>query len=253
MPGRAKGREPDLAAIIRKPNATSDMSNMPSIAIVILNWNTSHFLLKFLPSVLSTTYQNKKVYVIDNHSEDQSLAVLGQHFPSVTVLPMTENRGFASGYNFGLSQIKADYYLLVNSDIEVTEGFIEPLVSLMESNKRIAICQPKLLALDNKNMFEYAGAAGGWIDKLGFPFTRGRVLTTIERDEGQYNSTTKLFWASGACMCLSAEIFEKTGGFYDYYYMHQEDIDLCWRAQNLGYSIYGCPQSVVYHLSLIHI
>ncbi len=161
---------------------------------------------------------------------------------------MKENLGFAGGYNFGLNQIKADYYLIVNSDLEVTPGFIEPLVNLMESDQQIAACQPKLLSLDDKGMFEYAGAAGGWIDKWGFPFSRGRVLTTIEKDLGQYDAVKKLFWASGACMCLRAEVFHKTGGFYDYYYMHQEDIDLCWRMQNMGYSIYSCPSSVVFHL-----
>jgi GT2 family glycosyltransferase len=224
------------------------MNHTPSVALVILNWNTAHYLKRFLPSILATSYSNKEIYVIDNNSSDNSLPMLRECFPSVHVLEMKENRGFAGGYNFGLAQIKTDYYLIVNSDIEVTVGFIEPLIDLLEGNPQIGICQPKLLALDNKQMFEYAGAAGGWIDQLGFPFARGRVLTTIEEDNGQYDSTEELFWATGACMCLSAALFEKTGGFYDFYFMHQEDIDLCWRVRNIGYSIYACPESVVYHI-----
>ncbi|HVS96257.1 MAG TPA: glycosyltransferase family 2 protein, partial [Puia sp.] len=216
-------------------------------ALVILNWNTSHYLARFLPFLLSTTYPNKKIYVIDNNSTDDSIEMLGLHFPMVTVLPMKENKGFAGGYNFGLATISADYYLIVNSDIEVTPGFIEPLVSLLERNPAIGICQPKLRALDQRDSFEYAGAAGGWIDGIGLPFARGRVLTTIEKDFGQYDCTEEIFWATGACMCFSSRLFRKTGGFYDFYYMHQEDIDLCWRVRNMGFSIYACPESVVYH------
>ena len=224
------------------------MNNYPSVALVILNWNTSHFLKRFLPSILSTTYLNKEIYVIDNCSEDDSIVLLRESFPSVHVIEMHSNKGYASGYNFGLSQIKAKYYLLVNSDIEVTAGFIEPLINLMESNLQIAACQPKLLSLDEKDMFEYAGAAGGWIDSAGYPFAKGRVLLTIEKDQGQYDKSEPIFWASGACMLLRASVHQELGGFYDYYYMHQEDIDLCWRAQNLGYKIYSCPESVVYHI-----
>ncbi len=174
--------------------------------------------------------------------------MLEEYFPSVKVIRMYSNRGYADGYNFGLSKIQAEYYLLVNSDIEVTPGFVEPLVALMESNPLIGICQPKLLSLDKKQMFEYAGAAGGWIDSLGYPFAKGRVLLTIEQDEGQYDKSEPIFWASGACMFLKASVFKKMGGFYSYYYMHQEDIDLCWRTQNSGYQIFNCPQSIVYHL-----
>lgn len=224
------------------------MDKTPSVALVILNWNTSHYLRRFLPFLLATTYENKEIYVIDNNSTDDSIAMLESSFPSVNILRMTENKGFAGGYNFGLAQINTDYYLIVNSDIEVTPGFIEPLVRLLEDNPGIGICQPKLRALDNREMFEYAGAAGGWIDRLGLPFARGRVLTTIEKDEGQYDAIEEVFWATGACMCLSASLFDKIGGFYDFYYMHQEDIDLCWRARNMGYLIYTCPASVVYHM-----
>ncbi|HEY6901920.1 MAG TPA: glycosyltransferase family 2 protein [Puia sp.] len=224
------------------------MNKTPSVALVILNWNTRHYLERFIPFLQATTYPNKEIYVIDNNSTDDSIPFLQTHFPSVHILAMTENKGFAGGYNFGLAQIDTDYYLIVNSDMEVTPGFIEPLVNLLEDHPEIGICQPKLRAFENRSMFEYAGAAGGWIDQLGLPFTKGRVLTTIEEDFGQYDAIEEVFWATGGCMCLSAELFRKTGGFYDYYFMHQEDIDLCWRVRNMGYSIYTCPQSVVYHI-----
>lgn len=224
------------------------MSKNPSVAILILNWNTSHYLQRFLPAVINTTYPDKEIYVIDNASTDDSLIVLDKAFPSVKVLRMDKNIGFAAAYNVAIKQINADYFLILNSDLETTPGFIEPIIELMETNKEIGICQPKLLSLDEKHMFEYAGAAGGWIDKLGYPFTRGRILLTIEKDENQYDSIEEVFWASGACMFVKKEVFEKTGGFYDYYYMHQEDIDLCWRAYNTGFRIYSCPVSVVYHI-----
>jgi GT2 family glycosyltransferase len=224
------------------------MNKEPSVAILILNWNTCRFLKSYLPSVLATSYVNKEVYVIDNNSADNSVAMLRESFPEVHIIEMHSNLGYATGYNICLSQVKADYYVLVNSDIEVTYNFIEPVIELMEANEDIGICQPKLLSHDNNDMFEYAGACGGWIDRLGFPFTRGRVLLTIEKDEGQYDDTSQVFWASGACMFLKATVYEKIGGFYDYYYMHQEDIDLCWRAQNAGFKIFVCPRSVVYHI-----
>ena len=224
------------------------MKDNPSVAIIILNWNTSHYLKKFLPSVLAATYINTRVYVIDNHSSDDSLTMLSADFPGVNVIAMDTNAGFASAYNHALTVIDCDYFLIVNSDIEVTAGFIDPVITLMESDPLIAICQPKLLSLDDKDMFEYAGASGGWIDKLGYPFTRGRILLTIEKDNGQYDAMEEVFWASGACMFIKSEIIKNIGGFYDYYYMHQEDIDLCWRARNLGYKIYVCPASVVYHI-----
>ncbi len=197
---------------------------------------------------MAAKYTNKEIYVIDNNSSDDSVLLLKTMFPSVHILQMESNLGFAGGYNEGLSRINADFFLIVNSDLEVSPNFIEPLIELFETDSNIAICQPKLLSLDNKNKFEYAGAAGGWIDKLGFPFTRGRVLTSIEEDNHQYDMAAPIFWASGACMCIRSSVFKKTGGFYNYYYMHQEDIDLCWRVQNLGYLIYSCPQSVVYHM-----
>lgn len=202
----------------------------------------------YLPSLLATTYDNKQIYVIDNNSTDGSVEMLAEHFPTVTVVRMYSNLGFATGYNLCLSQIDTDYFILVNSDIEVTPGFIEPVISLMETDSKIGLCQPKLLSFHEKNKFEYAGAAGGYMDKLGFPFAKGRVLLSIEEDRGQYDSNTPIFWASGACMFMKRTVYEKIGGFYDYYYMHQEDIDFCWRAQLAGFRILSCPQSQVYHV-----
>ena len=224
------------------------MIQEPSVAIVILNWNTAHYLERFLPAILSCTYTNKTVYVIDNDSKDESIRFLESRFPTVRIIAIKENLGFAGGYNVGLAHIQSDYFLIVNSDLEVSEGFIEPLISLMERDLQIAACQPKLLSLDDKTMFEYAGAAGGYIDKWGFPFTRGRVLTTIERDEAQYDNTAQVFWATGACMCIRSSIYHQTEGFYNYFYMQQEDIDLCWRLRNMGYTVYACPDSIVYHM-----
>jgi len=224
------------------------MTNTPSVAILILNWNTRSFLEKHLPFILETTYPNKTVYVIDNDSGDDSVAMLRRDFPEVHVIEMHANYGYASGYNLCLADINTDYFVLVNSDIKVTAGFIDPIIDFMEANDDIGICQPKLLSYDENHMFEYAGAAGGWIDKLGFPFSRGRILLTIEEDKGQYDDPAQIFWASGACMFLKSIVYKKIGGFYDYYYMHQEDIDMCWRAQNEGFKIYAYPKSEVFHI-----
>ena len=224
------------------------MTNQPSVAIIILNWNTAHFLKQFLPSVINARYPDKAIYVIDNHSTDDSVRMLKRDFPDVHVVEMKENKGYAASYNYGFSTISADYYILLNSDIEVTGNFISPVIDLMEKDPAIGICQPKLLSLAEKQTFEYAGAAGGWIDRMGYPFARGRVLLTVEKDLGQYDTAEEIFWASGACMFLKKSVYQKIGGFYDYYWMHQEDIDLCWRAQKSGFKIYTCPESVVYHI-----
>ena len=224
------------------------MTHHPSLALVILNWNTAHYLERFLPAILASSYPNKRIYVIDNNSADNSIQLLKNSFPTVEIIEMKENLGFAGGYHVGLARIEADYFMIVNSDLEVTTGFIEPMLALMEANKNIAACQPKLLSLDDKGMFEYAGASGGWIDSWGFPFTRGRVLTTIENDLGQYDSSAQVFWATGACMCLRSSAYRQTDGFYSYFYMQQEDIDLCWRFRNMGYEVFACPDSIVYHM-----
>lgn len=224
------------------------MITYPSAAIIILNWNSAHFLKQFLPSVTRVVYPAKEIYVIDNNSTDDSVAMMKTYFPSVNLICMAKNKGYATSYNYALATIQADYYILLNSDIEVTENFIEPVIALMESTPEIGICQPKLLSLAEKRTFEYAGAAGGWIDRLGYPFARGRVLLTVEQDSGQYDTVEEIFWATGACMFLKQEVYKKIGGFYEYYWMHQEDIDLCWRAQKSGFKIFTCPESVVYHI-----
>ncbi len=222
--------------------------NLPHIAIAILNFNGKKYLEQYLPSVMATTYANKSVWVIDNQSTDDSLAFLQAHYPTIKVVVNDGNIGFAAGYNQGLQHITADYYLLLNSDVELTSGFMEPVIELMENDPSIAFAQPKVRWLRNRELFEYAGAAGGTIDALGYPFCRGRVLEDLEKDEGQYDDTSSIFWASGACMFARASIYNQLQGMYEFYYMQNEEIDLCWRAQNLGYKIFVCSTSTVYHL-----
>jgi GT2 family glycosyltransferase len=222
--------------------------NEPSVAVVVLNYNGRHYLQRFLPYIQATTYTNKSIWVIDNASTDDSVTILQQKFPYIGVVTLKENYGFAEGYNRGLQHIEADYYILLNSDAEVTPGFIEPVIRLMEKNHRIAFAQPKLLDFERRNMFEYAGAAGGFIDLIGYPFCRGRVLETLEEDTGQYNTNIPIFWASGCCLFARAEVYKELNGFYPFMYMQNEDIDLCWRAQNHGYEVWACGASVVYHM-----
>jgi GT2 family glycosyltransferase len=224
------------------------LQTLPSVAVVILNWNGRNFLQQFLPSVLASTYGNLRVIVADNASTDDSVNFVQQTFPSVELLTSKENDGFAKGYNFFLQQVKADYYVLLNSDVEVTKNWIEPVIELMEADKTIAACQPKLLAYHQKDTFEYAGASGGWIDALGYPFSRGRVFDVLEKDHGQYNDAVQIFWASGASLFIRSQQFHAMHGFDEFFFAHQEEIDLCWRLQRSGYKIYVCPQSVVYHV-----
>ena len=220
----------------------------PSVAVVILNYNGRHYLEQFLPSVLASTYPALKVVVADNASTDDSLAFLQQSFPGVEALTHDTNEGFAGGYNWALRLVKADYYVLLNSDVCVTPGWIEPVIGVMESDAKIAACQPKLLSYKEPGMFEYAGAAGGWIDSLGYPFSRGRIFDVCEPDEQQYNDTIPVFWASGAAMFIRAELYHAMGGLDASFFAHQEEIDLCWRLQLAGYKIMSCPASVVYHV-----
>lgn len=219
----------------------------PSVAIVILNYNGRNFLQKFLPYVLASSYSHREVIVADNCSTDDSLEVLKQ-FPSIKVLLLDKNYGFAEGYNQALKRVTADYYVLLNSDVEVTTGWIEPIIELMESDKNIAACQPKILSYKEKDFFEYAGAAGGWIDSLGYPFSRGRVFDEHEKDRGQYNDNSEIFWASGAAMFVRASAFHAVNGFDNFFFAHMEEIDLCWRLQLSKYKIMCCPASVVYHV-----
>lgn len=222
--------------------------HIPSVAVVILNWNGRHHLEKFLPSVMATRYENLSVVVADNCSSDDSISFLQQNYPSINRLNLDKNYGFAEGYNRALQKLTAEYFVLLNSDVEVSENWIMPIIELMESNKNIAVCQPKILSEKNKNLFEYAGASGGWLDKYGYPFCRGRVFDYCEEDLGQYDDTSKVFWASGACLFIRPHVFEKVGGFDPFFFAHQEEIDLCWRVQNAGYEVYVQPKSVVYHL-----
>jgi GT2 family glycosyltransferase len=220
----------------------------PHVAIVILNYNGRKHLETFLPSVLASTYPNTSVIVADNASTDGSMELVKSSFPSVKCLYNLTNEGFAGGYNWALKHVNADYYVLLNSDVEVTPGWIEPIISLMETDPKIAACQPKLLSYHQPELFEYAGAAGGWIDSLGYPFSRGRVFDVCETDEGQYNDPEPVFWASGAAMFVRASVYHEMGGLDDSFFAHQEEIDLCWRMQLAGYKIMSCPASVVYHV-----
>lgn len=222
--------------------------NLPSVAIVILNWNGRKFLEQFMPAVLASTYPNKRVIVADNASTDDSILFLNEHFPSVEIIRNETNEGFAKGYNTALKKVTSDYYVLLNSDVEVPENWIEPVISLMETDPLIAACQPKILTFDNRSFFEYAGACGGWIDKFGYPFSRGRVFDTRETDSGQYDSVQQCFWASGAAFFIRAKLYHEMGGLDEYFFAHQEEIDLCWRLQLSGYKIFVQPASVVYHV-----
>jgi hypothetical protein len=217
------------------------------VAVVILNWNGKSFLEKFLPTVLKFS-PNAQIIVADNQSSDDSVAFLKKEFPQVSIILNPSNDGFAKGYNIALKQVQAQYYVLLNSDVEVTDNWINPIIELMDSNPKIAACQPKILDYTHKTKFEYAGAAGGYIDKYGYPFCRGRLFNVLEEDKGQYNSTKEVFWATGACMFVRAEAFWKVGGFDDDYFAHMEEIDVCWRMKNIGYQIYVEPQSTIYHV-----
>jgi len=225
-----------------------DVLAQPTVAIVILNYNGRKHLETFLPSVLNSTYSNKRIIIADNASTDDSLTFLSTNFPTVEVIVNKTNEGFAGGYNWALKLIESKYYVLLNSDVEVTPNWIEPIISLMESNEFISACQPKLLSYNNKKFLEYAGACGGWIDKFGYPFSRGRIFDILEEDKKQYEQTEKIFWASGAAMFVRSDVFHQLSGFDASFFAHQEEIDLCWRMQLLGYKIMACPQSVVYHL-----
>jgi GT2 family glycosyltransferase len=220
---------------------------LKKIAVVILNWNGAKLLEQFLPLVVAFS-DEAKIYVADNASTDNSLEVIKSKFPSVAIIQNDANYGFAKGYNVALQNIEEEYLCLLNSDVEVTENWLTPILSLFENNPEIGIIQPKILDYKNKTYFEYAGAAGGFIDKFGYPFCRGRIFDTIEKDNGQYDDEQTIFWASGACFFIRKNIFNQLKGFDDDFFAHQEEIDLCWRAFNLGYSAKYSPKSVVFHV-----
>ena len=219
-----------------------------SVAIVILNWNGRNFLEKFLPSVSASVYANKKIIVADNASTDDSIFFLQENYPQITIIQNSSNEGFAKGYNTALKQVEADYYVLLNSDVEVMPNWMEPVIELMELDKSIAACQPKLLAYNNKDLFEYAGACGGWLDKFGYPFMRGRLFEICETDTRQYDDAQPCFWASGAAFFVRSSVYHELGGLDEFFFAHQEEIDFCWRAQLAGYKIFVQPASVVYHV-----
>lgn len=220
----------------------------PTVAVVILNWNGRTFLEQFLPFLMQTTYPEVKWVVADNGSTDDSMAFLHTYYPQVHRLLLEKNHGFAKGYNLALKQVEASYYILLNSDVEVTSGWIEPVIELMEKDAGIGACQPKILSWVDKTKFEYAGAAGGWIDALGYAFCRGRVFDSCEKDEGQYDDAAPVFWASGCALFIRSEVFHSLNGFDETFFAHQEEIDLCWRMQLSGRRVFVCPSSVVYHV-----
>ncbi len=220
---------------------------MASLAVVILNWNGKELLKEFLPQVLDNS-ANFDIVVVDNNSIDGSVELLREYFPNVIILQLDNNYGFAGGYNRALLELNYEYVILLNSDVAPSSKWIEPLVSVLDNDQTIAVAVPKILDYKNPSLFEYAGAAGGFIDYLGYPFCRGRVFDMLEVDNGQYDDSMELFWASGAAFAVRRELFLSVGGFDEDFFAHQEEIDLCWRIQKWGYKIQYVPQSSVFHL-----
>ncbi len=220
----------------------------PSVAVVILNWNGQSFLERFLPSVVKTNYVNLQIVVADNASTDNSVAFLAQHYPNIEVIVNEKNYGFAEGYNQALAKVNADYFVLLNSDVEVPENWIKPVIDVMQRNEDVAAAQPKIKWQQNKAMFEYAGAAGGFIDRFGFTFCRGRIFDHLEEDRGQYDTYVPVFWASGAAFFIKSRVWKEVGGLDADLFAHMEEIDLCWRLKNSGYKVVCCTEAEVYHV-----
>ena len=221
---------------------------MDKVAIVILNWNGARMLRQYLPTVLNYSRDEAVVYVADNASTDDSLDLLRREFPECRLILLEKNWGFADGYNKALAQIEADYFLLLNSDIEVTHHWLTPLIEFMDVHPEVAACQPKLLSIYNKDVFEYAGASGGYLDRYGYPFCRGRVFDTIEEDDGQYDYATEILWATGAALMIRSKDYWEAGGLDGRFFAHNEEIDLCWRLCIRGRKLYCLPESYVYHV-----
>lgn len=217
-------------------------------AIVILNWNGRTLLERFLPSVVAHSADLATIYLADNASTDDSIAYCRTHFPAVHIIQNTENGGYAKGYNDALKHITADLFVLLNSDVETPEGWLEPMLTLFKEQPTIGAAQPKILDYKNKSLLEYAGAAGGFVDALGYPYCRGRIFDSCEEDRGQYNDTIAVHWVSGACLFIRSSLFWEVNGLDEAYFAHQEEIDLCWRLRNKGVKIVACGQSKVYHL-----
>lgn len=219
---------------------------MTKLAIIILNWNGEEMLKTYLPSVIEHS-KDYDIIVADNGSKDNSITFLNREYPKIRIIENKENFGFAEGYNRALKEVEAEYYVLLNSDVEVTPNWIDPIIELMDRDKKIACCQPKLLSFLERNKFEYAGGAGGFIDYLGYPFCRGRIFDHIEEDKGQYDDEKEIFWATGAAFFVRSSIYWELGGLDKDFFAHQEEIDLCWRAKNAGYKIFYSPKSICYH------
>jgi GT2 family glycosyltransferase len=217
-------------------------------AVVILNWNGRLYLEAFLPGILKTCDNNTKVFIADNQSTDDSIQFLKSYYPEIKIIHTGGNLGYAAGYNTALRKIDAEYYVLLNSDIEVVDNWIEPIISLMDSDKSIAACQPKILSFKDRDKFEYAGAAGGFIDQFGYPFCRGRIFQSIETDKGQYDDECEIFWATGACLFVRAKQYWEVGGLDNDFFAHMEEIDICWRLKHRGYKIMYSGKSKVYHV-----
>jgi len=217
-------------------------------AIIILNWNGEKLLEQFLPSVVEFTAKQADIYIADNNSTDNSIDFITDNFPSVKIIKNAINGGYAKGYNDALKHIDADIFCLINSDIEVTENWLNPILNEFENDENIGVLQPKILDFKNKTKFEYAGAAGGFLDFFGYPYCRGRIFNDIEKDKNQFNKISDIFWASGACFFIKSDLFRELNGFDEDYFAHQEEIDLCWRVQNAGYKIKYIPNSIVYHV-----
>lgn len=218
------------------------------VAVVILNYNGAELLRQFLPSVVRHTPSWCEIIVADNASTDHSLEVLHKEFSTIRIITLSENTGFAGGYNRALQQVEAEYYVLLNSDIEVTPNWVEPVLSFMDKHPNVAACQPKILAYHQKRSFEHAGASGGFIDFLGYPFCRGRIFSTLEEDKAQYDDITEIFWATGACMFIRSKVFHSSEGLDERFFAHMEEIDLCWRMKRNGMKLFCVPQSYVYHV-----
>lgn len=220
----------------------------PSVAVVILNWNGQALLQQFLPGVIQSKYNNLQLIVGDNASTDNSIEFLKANYPEIRIIQNNANYGFAEGYRKILEQVDAEYFVLLNSDVEVPENWIQPVIDMMQKDSSIAVAQPKIKWQKNRNEFEYAGAAGGYLDLHGFPFCRGRLFDTVESDYGQYNDSTEIFWASGAALFIKSKQWKEVGGLDPDFFAHMEEIDLCWRLKNLGYKVVYCADAEVYHV-----
>ncbi len=224
------------------------MSTLPKVAVIILSWNGLDYLKQYLPTVLDTPYINMEVIVADNAGTDQTIPFLREHYPSVRIISLDKNYGFAEGYNQAIARVDTEFIILLNQDVDTHGDWISPMLNLMLNDDTVAAVQPKIRSIMIPDEFEYAGAAGGCLDKLGYPFCRGRIFNHIEKDLGQYEIDEEIFWASGACMLVRKSLYEKAGGLDADFFAHMEEIDLCWRLKNMGYKIMYCHTGLVYHL-----